>query len=139
MENHIVDSNAELMQLRLVVLYGSWRIDRLMDDKAVRHDIAALEVLSPQTLHDITQRSLQVHGALGATEEMPLARMGQRATTMGLVDGPAEVRRVIVARHLLKGSRPAAGKWPSEWILTTQQAAREKHAEYLAAWSADRS
>ena len=113
-QNYIVDSYAEIMQFRLFVLYVAWRIDRLKDYKAVRHDIAAVKVLTPQVLHNVVQRSLQVHGALGATNEMPLAQMWQAATTMGLVDGPTEVHRVTVARQLLKAARPAEGRWPSE-------------------------
>jgi acyl-CoA dehydrogenase len=130
-QNYIADSYAEIMQFRLYVLYVAWRIDQLKDYKAVRHDIAAVKVLTPQVLHNVVQRSLQVHGALGATNELPLAGMWQGATTMGLVDGPTEVHRVTVARTLLKQGRPAEGMWPTAWIPAKQEQAREKFAEYL--------
>jgi acyl-CoA dehydrogenase len=77
------------------------------------------------------QRSLQVHGALGVTNELPLARMWQGAATMGLVDGPTEVHRLTVARYLLKEGRPAEGLWPTEWIPGKQEAARAKFAEHF--------
>jgi acyl-CoA dehydrogenase len=130
-QNYIADSYAQIMQFRLYVLYVAWRIDKLNDYKAVRHDIAAIKVLTPQVMHDVVQRSLQVHGALGATNEMPLARMWQNAVIMGLVDGPTEVHRVTVARTLLKRGRPADGLWPSEWIPAKQEAARQKFAEHM--------
>jgi acyl-CoA dehydrogenase len=130
-QNYIADSYAEIMQFRLFVLYVAWRIDKLKDYKAVRHDIAAVKVLTPQVLHNVVQRSLQVHGALGATNELPLSSMWQRAAIMGLVDGPTEVHRVTVAHYLLKQGRPAEGTWPSEWIPAKQDAARQKFAEHL--------
>jgi acyl-CoA dehydrogenase len=130
-QNYIADSYAEIMQFKMFVLYVAWRIDKLKDYKAVRHDIAAVKVLTPQVLHNVVQRSLQVHGALGATNELPLSGMWQGAAVMGLVDGPTEVHRLTVARYLLKQGRPAEGMWPSEWIPAKQEAAREKFAEYL--------
>lgn len=130
-QNWIADSYAEIMQFRLFVMYVAWRIDKLQDYKAVRHDIAAIKVLTPQVMHNVVQRSLQVHGALGVTNELPLARMWQGAATMGLVDGPTEVHRLTVARYLLKEGRPAEGMWPSEWIPAKQDAAREKFAEHF--------
>ena len=130
-QNYIADSYAEIMQFRLFVLYVAWRIDKLHDYKAVRHDIAAVKVLTPQVLQNVAQRALQVHGALGTTNEMPLAGMVNGALSLGLADGPTEVHRVTVARTLLKRGRPAEGMWPSEWIPARQEAAREKFAQLL--------
>lgn len=130
-QTYIADSYAQIMQFRLFVLYVAWRIEKLNDYKAVRHDIAAIKMLTPQVLHDVVQRSLQVHGALGASNELPLSRMWQGAAVMGLVDGPTEVHRMTVARTLLKGGRPSDGLWPSEWIPAKQEAARKKFAEYV--------
>ncbi|HET6914951.1 MAG TPA: acyl-CoA dehydrogenase family protein [Acidimicrobiales bacterium] len=130
-QTYIADSYAQIMQFRLFVLYVAWRIDKLNDYKAVRHDIAAIKVLTPQVLHDVVQRSLQVHGALGASNELPLSRMWQGAAVMGLVDGPTEVHRMTVARTLLKRGRPSEGLWPSEWIPAKQDAARQKFADYI--------
>jgi acyl-CoA dehydrogenase len=130
-QGYIADSFAEIMQFRLLVLYVAWKIDRMKDYRAVRHDIAAVKVLAPQVLHNVVQRTIQVHGALGVTDELPLASMWQGAVTMGLVDGPTEVHKVTVARTLLKNGKAAEGLWPSAWIPARQEAARLKFAEYL--------
>jgi acyl-CoA dehydrogenase len=135
-QNYIADSYAELMQFRMYVLYVAWRIDRLQDYRAVRHDIAAVKVLTPKLLHDISWRSLQVHGALGTTNELPLNEMYSGSMILGLADGPSEVHRVTVARHLLKQGKPAEGLWPTEWLPARQEAARAKFAEHLEAEAA---
>jgi acyl-CoA dehydrogenase len=130
-QNYVADSYAQLMQFRLFVLYVAWEIDEYQDYRKVRHDIAAIKVLTPQVLHDIVQRSIQVHGALGVSNEMPLGRMWMMAPIMGLVDGPSEVHRVTVARQVLKRYQAAPGLWPTEHLPEKIAAAREKFAQYL--------
>jgi acyl-CoA dehydrogenase len=130
-QNYVADSYAQLMQFRLFVLYVAWEIDEYQDYRKVRHDIAAIKVLTPQVLHDIVQRSIQVHGALGVSNEMPLGRMWMMAPVMGLVDGPTEVHRVTVARQVLKCYQAAPGLWPTEHLPEKIAAARAKFAEYL--------
>jgi acyl-CoA dehydrogenase len=130
-QNYVADSYAQLTQFRLFVLYVAWEIDEYQDYRRVRHDIAAIKVLTPQVLHDIVQRSIQVHGALGVSNEMPLGRMWMMAPIMGLVDGPSEVHRVTVARQVLKRYQAAPGLWPTEHLPAKIAAAREKFAEYL--------
>ena len=110
----------------------------------MRRDIAAIKVLTPQVLHDITQRAIQVHGALGVSDEMPLGGLWMTAPVMGLVDGPTEVHRTTVARQVLKEYTPVEGLWPSQHLPGRVAAARDKfaaHPEALASaavgWSAE--
>jgi acyl-CoA dehydrogenase len=128
---YIADTYADLMSFKLFVLYTAWRIDELQDYSAVRHDIAAIKVRTPQVLHDAVQRTIQVHGALGISNELPLARMWQAAMAMGILDGPTEVHKVAVARQLLKRYEPAEGMWPSEWLPGKVEQARRKFADRL--------
>lgn len=130
-QGFISDSYAQLMQFRLFVLYTAWEIDEYNDYKKVRKDIAAVKATMPGVLHDIAWRAMQVHGALGVTNEMPLFRMIHGAAAMGLVDGPTEVHKTTVARQVLRGYTPSEGMWPSEWIPAKLDAAREKYSEYL--------
>jgi acyl-CoA dehydrogenase len=130
-QNMIADSYAELMQFRLFVLYVAWTIDKYKDYRKVRHDIAAVKVRMPEVLQNIVQRSIQVHGALGVSNELPLGGMWMTAPVMALVDGPTEVHKVTVARQLLKRHRPAEGLWPTEHLPTKVAEAREKLADYI--------
>ncbi len=101
-QGYIADSYAQLMQFRLFVLYTAWEIDEYNDYQQVRKDIATAKVVMPTVLHDIAWRSMQVHGALGMSNEMPLQQMIHGAASMGLADGPTEVHKVTVARQLLR-------------------------------------
>jgi acyl-CoA dehydrogenase len=130
-QGYIADSYAQLVQFRLFVLYTAWEIDRYKDYRRVRKDIAAVKAVMPQVLHDIAWRSMQVHGALGVTNEMPLFGMILAAAVMGLADGPTEVHKVTVARQVLREHKAAEGMWPTEWLPAKIEAARAAYAEYL--------
>jgi acyl-CoA dehydrogenase len=130
-QGYIADSYAQLVQFRLFVLYTAWEIDKYNDYKRVRKDIATAKVVMPTVLHDIAWRAMQVHGALGTTNEMPFFGMILGAGVMGLADGPTEVHKVTVARQVLRDYRPAEGMWPSEWIPGKVEAAKQQYADLL--------
>jgi acyl-CoA dehydrogenase len=55
-----------------------------------------------RVLHDVIDRAIQVHGALGVSEDTPLAKMYRHARFARIYDGPDEVHRMVVARRILK-------------------------------------
>ena len=130
-QGYIADSYAQLVQFRLFVLYTAWEIDKYQDYKRVRKDIATAKVVMPTVLHDIAWRAMQVHGALGTTNEMPFFMMIHGAGVMGLADGPTEVHKVTVARQLLRDYRPSGDLWPTQWIPGKLDAAQAKFAQSL--------
>jgi acyl-CoA dehydrogenase len=119
------------MQFRLFVLYTAWEIDEYNDYKRVRKDIATAKVVMPTVLHDVAWRAMQVHGALGVSNEMPFNMMIHGAASMGLADGPTEVHKVTVARQLLREYKASDDLWPTEHLPKKLAAAKEKFAEYL--------
>jgi len=130
-QGYIADSYAQLTQFRLFVLHTAWLIDRHQNYLKVRKDIAAVKTVMPGVLHDIAWRAIQVHGALGTSNEMPLVRYLHGALVMGIADGPTEVHKVTVARQVLREHRPAPGLWPTEHLPARTDAARERYAELL--------
>src|SRR5215469_12396326 len=130
-QGYIADSYAQLTQFRLLVLYTAWSIDKYKDYRKVRKDIATVKVVMPGVLHDIAQRALQVHGALGASNEMPFHQMMMAASVLGIADGPTEVHKVTVARQVLRDYSASDDLWPSQHLPKKLAAARAKYAAYL--------
>ncbi|MGO8870358.1 MAG: acyl-CoA dehydrogenase family protein [Acidimicrobiales bacterium] len=130
-QGYIADSYAQLMQFRLYVLYTAWLIDRHNNYQKVRKDIAAIKVLMPGVLHDIAWRAIQIHGALGVSNEMPFHSMLIGASVMGLADGPTEVHKVTVARQVLRDHSATDDLWPTQHLPKRRDAAREKFAALL--------
>lgn len=129
-QQYISDSFIQLEQFRLLVLYAAWHIDKGHRDEA-RTYIAAVKVQSAEVLHDVVRRALHVHGALGCSNEMPLARMWMAAPVMGIADGPTEVHKVTVARQVLKQYEPYEGLWPRDFLPERVAAAKARYAKHL--------
>lgn len=111
-------------------LGGQWLIDKHHDYQKVRRDIAAVKVAMPQVLHDVVQRAMHLHGALGVSDEMPFVKMMLAAESLGIADGATELHKMTVARRTLREYQPVTTLFPSQHIPT-----RRAHAE---AWLAQR-
>src|SRR5258705_7371453 len=130
-QERIADSWIEMEQFRLLVLRTAWLIDKHQDYRVVRKDIAAVKVAMPKVLHDVAQRALHLHGALGVSDEMPFAAMLLGSEVMGLADGPTEVHKITLARELLRDRVPAPGLFPTAHLPTRRTEARARYAELL--------
>ena len=126
----IADSWIELEQYRLMVLHTAWVIDTQPHGTA-RAQIAMCKVAMARIYRDIVERALHLHGSLGTTGEMPLARMWMAVPSLALADGPTEVHQVTIAKQLLRRYSPADGLFPSEHIPPRLAAAQEKYAHIL--------
>jgi acyl-CoA dehydrogenase len=127
----IADSWIEIEQFRLLVLRTAWLIDQKRDYGKVRQDIAAIKVAMPKVYHDVVQRAMHLHGALGVSNEMPLHAMLLDSQVMAVVDGPTEVHKGTIARQVLKDRKPAASVFPSAHIPARREEALRKLASAL--------
>jgi acyl-CoA dehydrogenase len=101
-QEKIADSWIEMEAFRLLVLRTAWRIDQFNDYVKVRKDIAAIKAMMPKVYHDVVSRCIQIHGALGVSNELPLSGMLLSSYVMGIADGPTEVHKVTIARQVLR-------------------------------------
>jgi acyl-CoA dehydrogenase len=129
-QNWIADSAAQMQAARLMTLHAAWKIDT-QGPAAARTDVSLIKFYGAQVLHDVIDRALQAHGALGYSADMPLEAMYRYARAARLYDGPDEVHRQSVARQILRGYDPPAGEIPSEHVPTRRAAARERFAALL--------
>ncbi|MBJ8343556.1 acyl-CoA dehydrogenase family protein [Antrihabitans sp. YC2-6] len=130
-QERIADSWIEMEQFRLLVLRTAWKIDHYNDYLKVRKDIAAIKVAMPKVMHDVAQRALHLHGALGVSEEMPFAQMMLYAEVMGIADGPTEVHKATLAKQILRDYQPAPGLWPTQHRPALEQQSRAHVASRL--------
>ncbi|MFC1535493.1 acyl-CoA dehydrogenase family protein [Thermodesulfobacteriota bacterium] len=73
-------------------------------DKGVRCDKEAstAKFYSTEAAVKVTSRAIQVHGAIGLSEEMPLERFFRDARSWTIPDGPTQIQKLIVARDVLR-------------------------------------
>jgi acyl-CoA dehydrogenase len=102
-QRYVAESAAEIQAARLMTLDAAQAMDR--GDEA-RVEISLIKFWGATMLHNVIDRAIQVHGALGVTADTPLERMYREARYARLYDGPDEVHRMVVARRLLGGAPP---------------------------------
>jgi alkylation response protein AidB-like acyl-CoA dehydrogenase len=98
-QNWIADSAAEIQACRLMTMHAAQLIDA--GDEA-RVEISALKFMAAKVLHDVIDRAVQTHGALGISGDSPLSTMYLAARFARIYDGPDEVHRMVVARRILR-------------------------------------
>ena len=109
-QNWIADSVAEIQAARLLTLHAAHKIDQ--GDEA-RVEISLIKFWGAKVLHDVIDRAIQVHGALGVSDDTPLESMYRQARSARIYDGPDEVHRMVVARRVLRSYKDGDG-WEFE-------------------------
>jgi len=98
-QNWIADSVAEIQAARMLTLHAAAKVDT--GDEA-RVEISLIKFFGAKILHDVIDRAIQVHGALGVSGDTPLEGMYRQARAARIYDGPDEVHRMVVARRVLQ-------------------------------------
>ena len=129
-QNWIADSAAQMSAARLMTLHAAWKMDT-QGASAARQEISLIKFYGAGVLHDVIDRALQAHGALGYSTDLPLEAMYRYARAARFYDGPDEVHRQSVARQILSDYEPPPDGLPSEYLPTRREAARTKFAEVL--------
>ncbi|MFI9412185.1 acyl-CoA dehydrogenase family protein [Nocardia gamkensis] len=103
---YIAESAAQIHAARLMTLDAARAMDAGAD---YRVRVGLVKFWGARMLHDVIDRAIQVHGALGLTADTPLERMYRQARYARVYDGPDEVHRMSAARRLLRD--PGAAPW----------------------------
>jgi acyl-CoA dehydrogenase len=106
-QRYVAESAAEIQAARLMTIDAAQAMDR--GDEA-RVEISLIKFWGATMLHNVIDRAIQVHGALGVTADTPLEKMYREARYARLYDGPDEVHRMVVARTLLSAD-PSTFPW----------------------------
>lgn len=104
-QDWIAESRIEIDMAREYVL----RTANLMDtvgNKVAATEIAGIKVAIPKIALKVIDRAIQVHGAMGVTQDTPLALMWGQTRILRIADGPDEVHKMTVARRELRKYEP---------------------------------
>jgi acyl-CoA dehydrogenase len=99
MQGFIADSYIDLQAARLMTIHAAEKVDS--GDPQARTEISAIKVFVPAAYSRVVDRAIQVWGAAGVSNDLPLAGMYLGARTLRLADGPDEVHRILIAKNVL--------------------------------------
>lgn len=100
-QNWIAESRAEISASRLMVLDTAVQIEE-KGAKAAREAISTIKFYVAGVLQKVLDRAIQTHGALGITEDTILSFWFRHERGARIYDGPDEVHKSVLARHILK-------------------------------------
>jgi len=110
-QNWLAESRAEVDAARLLVLRAAWTVDRHGPaSPEARGAVSLIKFHAARVLHDVLDRAVQVHGALGISDDTVLAWFYRHERAARIYDGPDEVHKTAVARRILKRYAPGGGR-----------------------------
>jgi acyl-CoA dehydrogenase len=99
-QDFIAKSRMETDQARLLTLSAAWKMDTA-GKRAARQEISMIKVVAANVVMDVLDRAIQLHGALGMSDDLPLAWMWRFSRMLRVADGPDEVHKMVIARREL--------------------------------------
>ncbi len=104
----IAKSRNQIDQARVLCHKAAWTIDQHGNkSKEARMQVAQIKAVAPQMACNVLDRAIQVHGAAGISDDVPLARLYGWHRAMRLFDGPDEVHMRTIARTELGAEKSA--------------------------------
>lgn len=103
-QNWVVESRAEINAARLMVLQAAYKMDTV-GTHAAREEISLIKFFVADVLQKVLDRAIQLHGALGMTDDLPLAYWYRHERAARIYDGPDEVHKRSVAKQIFSRYR----------------------------------
>lgn len=100
-QNWISESRAEINAARFMVLHAADKMDK-EGSKAARMEISTIKFFVANVLMQVLDRSIQVHGALGITDDTLLSFWYRHERGARIYDGPDEVHKASLAKSILR-------------------------------------
>ena len=112
-QDFVAKSRIEIDGARLMVLHAAWKMDTAGKREA-RQEISMIKVVAANVCMDVLDRAIQVHGALGVSDDTPLAVMWRQLRMLRLADGPDEVHKMVIALRELNRWKDEGEPFPAE-------------------------
>ena len=106
-QERIAEARCQIDMARLLTLKAAWMMD-VAGNKSARSEIAMIKVVAPNMACRVIDWALQAFGAMGMSEDAPLAYFYTVARTLRFADGPDEVHRNSIAKIELGKLRRSA-------------------------------
>ena len=100
----IADATAAIHATRLVVYNAACKFDQ--GERDLRYEASIAKVIATEMVSDIADKTMQAHGGMGLTKDLPIEHFYRMVRVWRILEGPTEIHRFVVARNRLKGKKP---------------------------------
>ncbi len=98
-QNFVADSQIDIHASRLMIWNAAWKLDR---GEQPREESSMAKVFVAEGVNRVVDRAVQICGALGISEDTPLALFYREVRPFRIYDGPSEVHRASIARRVFR-------------------------------------
>jgi len=96
----LADNEMDLHTCRMTIWHCAWLLD---NGERGRHESSMAKVICSEAIWRIVDRSMQILGGLGITDDTIVARLFREVRPFRIYDGPSEVHRWSIAQRVLRG------------------------------------
>lgn len=97
----IADSAVDIHATRLMALQAAWRADKGETD--LRLESSMIKIFATEMVGRVVDRAMQIYGGYGMSKDLPLEFLYRIVRMHRIYEGPTEIHRWQVAKHLLRG------------------------------------
>lgn len=95
----LADSEIDIHAARLIIWHTAWTLDK---GGPARAESSMAKVFVAEAVNRVVDRSIQICGALGISDDLPLSLFYQEVRPFRIYDGTSEVHRAAIARRVLR-------------------------------------
>src|SRR6266436_9178686 len=103
----LADNAMDIHQSRLVIWHTAWVLDQ---GERGTHESSMAKVICSEAIWRVVDRSMQILGGLGITDDTIVARLFREVRPFRIYDGPSEVHRWSIARRVMRAGGVASGQ-----------------------------
>jgi acyl-CoA dehydrogenase len=101
-QQQIADSEIDIAAARSMIHRGAWELDTAASSPTAAQHSSMTKVFVAEAVWRVIDRSLQICGALGISEDILLSRYLRDARAFRIYDGPSETHRWAIARRAIR-------------------------------------
>jgi acyl-CoA dehydrogenase len=95
----LADNETDIHTCRLAIWHCAWVLDQ---GERGRHESSMAKVICSEAIWRVVDRSMQVLGGLGITDDTIVAKIFREVRPFRIYDGPSEVHRWSIAQRVLR-------------------------------------
>jgi acyl-CoA dehydrogenase len=97
----LADCEIDLHSSRLMIWHAAWLLDQ---GRSASHETGVAKVAVSEAVNRVADRCIQICGAMGISEDLPLANLYRETRAFRIYDGPSEVHRMSIAKRLIRSA-----------------------------------
>lgn len=95
----VADAEMDIHACRLMIWHAAWMLDT---GQRARHHVSMTKTFVSEAVDRVVDGALQLCGALGVSEDVPISHFYREVRAFRIYDGPSEVHRSAVARRVFR-------------------------------------